>query len=81
MTRLENLLGVQALALADALLSGVTLANGPPVCPSDAAALVTLLAHPDQTVGWLGRVLGLTSSGDAPGGAARRALMGHPHRR
>ena len=30
---------------------------------SESAALVTLLAHPGRTVGWLGGVLGLTTSG------------------
>lgn len=30
---------------------------------SECAALVTLLAHPDHPVSWLGGVLGLTSSG------------------
>lgn len=30
---------------------------------TDQAALVTLLAHPDQPVAWLGDALGLTSSG------------------
>ncbi len=59
MPRLENLLGAQALGLTDRLL-GVE-DGGPP--PSDRAALVTLLAHPDRPVAWLGDVLGLTSSG------------------
>ena len=31
--------------------------------PSEQASLVTLLAHPDRTISWLGDVLGLTSSG------------------
>jgi len=56
MARLENLLGVQALALVDRMATA-----GSP--PSEAAALVTLLAHPDCGVGWLGDVLGLTDSG------------------
>lgn len=61
MTRLENLLGAQSLALADRLLAG---AGGPDdASASECAALVTLLAHPGRTVGWLGGVLGLTSSG------------------
>lgn len=62
MSRLENLLGAQALALSDALLAGAAPAADAS-SPSDASALVTLLAHPGQTVGWLGGVLGLTSSG------------------
>jgi DNA-binding MarR family transcriptional regulator len=60
MARLENLLGAQALALADRLVSG---AAGPSMASSECAAMVTLLAHPGRTVGWLGDVLGLTSSG------------------
>lgn len=62
MARLENLLGAQALALTDRLLA----ADGGPLpsaSPSERAALVTLLAHPDRSVSWLGGVLGLTSSG------------------
>jgi DNA-binding MarR family transcriptional regulator len=59
MPRLENLLGAQALGLTDRLLGADD--GGPP--PSDRAALVTLLAHPDRPVAWLGDVLGLTSSG------------------
>jgi DNA-binding MarR family transcriptional regulator len=62
MARLENLLGAQALALTDRLLA----ADGGPLAgasPSERAALVTLLAHPDRSVSWLGGVLGLTSSG------------------
>ena len=30
---------------------------------SEQASLITLLAHPDRTISWLGDVLGLTSSG------------------
>lgn len=56
MSRLENLLGVQALALVDRIS-----ATGTPA--SESAALVTLLAHPDQGVGWLSEVLCLTDSG------------------
>jgi DNA-binding MarR family transcriptional regulator len=62
MARLENLLGAQALALTDRLLA----ADGVPAAGasvSERAALVTLLAHPDHSVSWLGGVLGLTSSG------------------
>jgi DNA-binding MarR family transcriptional regulator len=54
---LENLLGAQALALADRVR---TAGPGP---STDSAALVTLLAHPGHTVTWLGDILGLTSSG------------------
>lgn len=63
MSRLENLLGAQALALADRLTSGSAGSAGPRLGASERAALVTLLAHPGQTVGWLGQVLELTSSG------------------
>lgn len=62
MTRLENLMGAQALALTDRLLAA---GDGPEVGGSDSqrAALVTLLAHPGHPVSWLGDVLALTSSG------------------
>lgn len=63
MARLENLLGAQALALADRLRDEAGRSAGAGVAGSDCAALVTMLAHPGQTVGWLGDVLGLTSSG------------------
>jgi DNA-binding MarR family transcriptional regulator len=78
MARLENLLGAQSLAVADRLLAGAGSAVGPgpgtagPGRPgpgahgpssSECSALVTLLAHPGRTLGWLGEVLGLTSSG------------------
>lgn len=63
MSRLENLLGAQALALSDRFLGGAGHSADEPVSPSDCAALVTLLSYPDQNVGWLGGVLGLTSSG------------------
>lgn len=61
MARLENLLAAQALALTDRL----DVAGGDAVArsASERAALVTLLAHPDQPVSWLGGVLELTSSG------------------
>jgi DNA-binding MarR family transcriptional regulator len=62
MTRLENLLGAHSLALADRLLAGDGPA-GTGASSSESAALVTLLAHPGRTVGWLGGVLGLTTSG------------------
>lgn len=61
--RLENLLGAQSLALADRLMSGAGESIGAGVSGSEYAALATLLAHPGRTVGWLGEVLGLTSSG------------------
>nr|WP_042185070.1 MarR family winged helix-turn-helix transcriptional regulator [Kibdelosporangium sp. MJ126-NF4]CEL16493.1 Transcriptional regulator, MarR family [Kibdelosporangium sp. MJ126-NF4]CTQ90445.1 Transcriptional regulator, MarR family [Kibdelosporangium sp. MJ126-NF4] len=62
MSRLENLLGAQSLALADHLLDADI--DGAAAMPgSERAALVTLLAHPDRSVRWLGDVLGLTSSG------------------
>ena len=56
MARLENLLGVQALALVDRM-------DGVGALPSESSALVTLLAHPGHGVGWLAGVLGLTDSG------------------
>ncbi|CAN5850750.1 MarR family transcriptional regulator [soil metagenome] len=62
MARLENLLGAQALALTDRLLAA-ELAPTAGTSASERAALVTLLAHHDHTVAWLGGVLGLTSSG------------------
>jgi DNA-binding MarR family transcriptional regulator len=61
MTRLENLLGAQSLALSDRLLDADIAGAAMP--GSERAALVTLLAHPGQSVRWLGDVLGLTSSG------------------
>jgi DNA-binding MarR family transcriptional regulator len=62
MDRLANLLGVQALALTDRLLTAGSgaLTELP---SSERAALVTLLAHPGQPASSLGDVLGLTSSG------------------
>jgi DNA-binding MarR family transcriptional regulator len=56
MARLENLFGAQALAVADRLVTGARPR-------SEAGALVTLLAHPGRSTGWLGGVLGLTSGG------------------
>ncbi len=61
MGRLENLLGAQALALSDRL--GVAGSEAVARSASECAALVTLLTHPDESVSWLGGVLGLTSSG------------------
>ena len=60
MERLRNLLGAQALAITDLLLGDE---RGTRETVSERAALVTLLAHPDRPVSWLGTVLGLTSSG------------------
>jgi DNA-binding MarR family transcriptional regulator len=60
MTRLENLLGALALALTDRLLGAGPASPG---SVSERAALVTLHAHTDRPVSWLGQVLGLTSSG------------------
>jgi len=59
MARLENLVGAFSLSVTDRLV-GDGSAGMP---PSEQASLVTLLAHPDQTVSWLGDVLALTSSG------------------
>ncbi|CAN5759153.1 MarR family transcriptional regulator [soil metagenome] len=61
MARLENLLGAQALALSDRLHAAGSEAVAR--SGSECAALVTLVAHPDRSVSWLGGVLGLTSSG------------------
>jgi DNA-binding MarR family transcriptional regulator len=60
MGRLENLLGAWALTVADRL-DEVGREAG--LSATDQAAVVTLLAHPDHTVSWLGDVLALTSSG------------------
>ena len=60
MGRLENLLGAMSLTLADRVAAA---GNGEGMSSSDQAAVVTLAAHPDETVSWLGNVLGLTSSG------------------
>jgi len=60
MSRLENLLGAFSLTVADRLVDQ-TKTHG--LSASDQASLVTLLAHPDRPVSWLGGVLGLTSSG------------------
>ncbi|MBJ8347208.1 MarR family winged helix-turn-helix transcriptional regulator [Antrihabitans sp. YC2-6] len=62
MSRLENLLGAQALAVTDRLLAADG-DEGVDLSASGRAALVTLLAHPDHAVSWLGGVLGLSSSG------------------
>jgi DNA-binding MarR family transcriptional regulator len=58
--RLENLLGAFALALTDRLLDAGPASAG---SASERAALVTLHAHAERPVSWLGQVLGLTSSG------------------
>jgi len=60
MSRLENLVGAFSLTVADRLVDET---NTRGLSASDHAALVTLLAHPDRPVSWLGEVLGLTSSG------------------
>lgn len=62
MDRLANLLGVQALALTDRLMTAGP-GSATELSGSERAAVVTLLAHPDRSVSWLGEVLGLTSSG------------------
>lgn len=88
MQRLENLLGAQSLAVADQLLAA-SVEAGSRASESECAALVTLLAHPGRTVGWLGAVLELTSSGvtrlvgrlDAAGWVVRSAGDDARHRR
>ena len=60
MGRLENLLGALSLTVSDRAV-GPGLAAG--MSATDQAALVTLHAFPGRTTSWLGRVLGLTSSG------------------
>lgn len=60
MPRLENLLGAWSLTVTDRM-TDVGRSSG--VSATDQAALVTLLAHPDHPVSWLGDVLALTSSG------------------
>jgi DNA-binding MarR family transcriptional regulator len=62
MERLANLLGAQALALTDRLLDAEGESKDA-LAASERAALVTLYAHPDRPVSWLGEVLRLTSSG------------------
>jgi DNA-binding MarR family transcriptional regulator len=60
MGRLENLLGAWSLTVVDRMAADSRQAG---LSASDQAAMVTLLAHPDRTVSWLGEVLALTSSG------------------
>jgi DNA-binding MarR family transcriptional regulator len=60
MARVENLLGALSLTMADRLRDVGARRD---TSASEQAALVTLLAHPDRPVAWLGEVLGLTSSG------------------
>jgi DNA-binding MarR family transcriptional regulator len=60
MDRLANLLGAWSLTVADRLDSAGREAG---LSTTEQAAVVTLLAHPDHTVSWLGEVLALTSSG------------------
>jgi DNA-binding MarR family transcriptional regulator len=59
-SRLENLLGAWSLAVTDRM-TDVGRSSG--LSATDQAAVVTLLAHPDRPVSWLGEVLALTSSG------------------
>ena len=61
MARLENLLGAWSLTVVDRMAAAGNRQMG--LSASDQAAVVTLLAHPDRTVSWLGEVLALTSSG------------------
>jgi DNA-binding MarR family transcriptional regulator len=58
--RLENLLGAWSLTVADRMAAAGRQAG---LSDSEQGAVVTLLAHPDRTVSWLGEVLTLTSSG------------------
>ena len=60
MPRLENLLGAWSLTVTDRMTAVGKTAG---LSATDQAALVTLLAHPDRPVSWLGEVLSLTSSG------------------
>jgi DNA-binding MarR family transcriptional regulator len=60
MGRLENLVGAHSVAVADRLRA---VGAGHDLSASEQGALVTVLAHPDRPVSWLGEVLGLTSSG------------------
>jgi DNA-binding MarR family transcriptional regulator len=60
MARLENLLGAWSLTVTDRMAAAGRQAG---LSASDQAAVVTLLAHPDRAVSWLGEVLALTSSG------------------
>jgi DNA-binding MarR family transcriptional regulator len=58
--RIVNLLGALSLALADAQTAAAQGAAG--LSPSACAALVTLGAHPGDSIGALGAVLGLSHS-------------------
>lgn len=60
MARVENLLGALSLTMADRFRE---VGDAYRMSASEQAALVTLMAHPDRPVSWLGDVLGLTSSG------------------
>ena len=60
MARVENLLGALSLTMSDRFRE---VGAAYRMSASEQASLVTLLAHPDQPVSWLGEVLGLTSSG------------------
>src|SRR3954464_3902325 len=59
MARLENLVGAFSLSVTDRLVGDGSAG----MSSSEQASLITLLAHPDRTISWLGDVLGLTSSG------------------
>ncbi|WP_408899436.1 MarR family winged helix-turn-helix transcriptional regulator [Nocardioides sp. R1-1] len=60
MGRLENLLGAWSLTVADRITEAGRQEG---LTASAQAALLTLLAHPDRPVSWLGEVLALTGSG------------------
>jgi DNA-binding MarR family transcriptional regulator len=60
MSRLENLLGAWSLTVTDRM-TAVGRSSG--LSATDQAALITVHAHPDQPVAWLGDVLTLSSSG------------------
>ncbi|GAA5142327.1 hypothetical protein GCM10023340_05610 [Nocardioides marinquilinus] len=60
MARLENLLGVLSLAVADAMHDHDA---GAGLSRSEQAVLVSVLAHPGRPVSWLRELLGLTTSG------------------
>ena len=60
MARVENLLGALSITMADRFRD---VGAAYRMSASEQASLVTLLAHPDRPVSWLGEVLGLTSSG------------------
>jgi MarR family transcriptional regulator, negative regulator of the multidrug operon emrRAB len=61
-SRVANLLGALALAVCDGMRQA-TGQEGDGLAGSEPAALVTLAHYPGQSVGVLGRTLGLTHSG------------------